>query len=63
LDGQVKRVIIITNRNIEILKTIIQAGAKIDVKDDEGKTALMLAEEFRIREAIEILSAAGTKTK
>ncbi|REJ91992.1 MAG: ankyrin repeat domain-containing protein [Planctomycetota bacterium] len=45
-------------RNLEILTALIDAGARIDVRDSSGKTPLEVAELFEEEEAAEILREA-----
>ena len=45
----------------EIVRVLIKNGARIDLKDNNGKTALQMAESNNHREVIQILKSAGTK--
>ena len=45
----------------EIVKVLIKAGADVNVKNDDGDTALMRAEEKGHDEIVKILKAAGAR--
>lgn len=47
--------------NTEIFKLLMQAGAKVDLRNNEGKTALQLAKEKNNDELIKLLKAFGAK--
>ena len=49
------------NRCFKIVKCLIENGADVNIKNNEGKTALDLAEENGYKEIVEILKSVGAK--
>ena len=49
------------NKNLEKVLLLIEAGAKINTKDNDGNTALSLAIEAGNSEIIKLLIEAGAK--
>lgn len=47
--------------NAEIAKLLIERGADISVKDQNGRTALQLAEAIKATQVIEVIKAASKK--
>lgn len=51
----------VKNDDIFVVRQLILAGADVDAKDNDGKTALMRAEERNATDVMELLKAAGAK--
>ena len=47
------------SRQVEIAKLFIDAGLDLNIKDDNGNTALMLATEYEKKELVKLLIDAG----
>ncbi|MDE7227882.1 MAG: ankyrin repeat domain-containing protein, partial [Treponemataceae bacterium] len=45
----------------DVAKLLIETGADVNAKDDDGRTALMLAEERKAADVAALLKAAGAK--
>lgn len=46
------------NKSLEIVKLLINAGAEVNAKDNAGRTALAIAEEYGNSELVQILKKA-----
>jgi ankyrin repeat protein len=53
----------VQNKNLEVITTLLKAGAKLDDRDDTGQTPLMNAAQFNTPEVITTLLEAGADGK